>query len=84
MSAAEAPAPAGGGAASLSAYELRYSLLITDEAIEAVGADTPQFPGRERQNKGLGAKGLHRAGEPDPWCVPGSARCACGPVRAQP
>ena len=75
MSAAEAPAPAGGGVASLSAYELRYALLITDEAIEAVGGETPQFPGRERLNKGLGAKGLHRAGEPDPWRVP---RRACG------
>ena len=53
--------------ASLSSYELRFGLLVVDEACEAVGPDTPQLPGRERLNKGLGAKGLHRAGEPDPW-----------------
>jgi len=66
MSSGEAP-PRGGGVASLSSYELRYGLLVVDEACEAVGPDTPQLPGRERLNKGLGAKGLHRAGEPDPW-----------------
>jgi hypothetical protein len=79
--------PQGGGAASLSAEALRYALLIVDEALEAVGAETAQFPGRERLNKGLAHKGLHRPGEPDPWCARALPRGARQPktlARAPP
>ena len=53
-------APRGGGVAA----ERRDAGA---QAIEYAGGDSSQFPGRERLNKGLGTKGLHRAGEPDPW-----------------
>lgn len=57
------------GAPSLTALQLRFALLVVDEALEAVGESESQFPGRERLNRGLSSKGLHRPGEPDPWCV---------------
>lgn len=39
-----------------------------------------QFPGRERLNRGLSQRGLHRAGEPDPWCELPALQLRRGPA----